>query len=719
MALVCCFALAGETAHATASASDQGPRIRTVSNRADLIHGGDALVEILVPPESHGERLRVERNGTDISDQFAEAAGGVTRGLVRGLRPGRNTLTASLPGSRTASLTVTDHPATGPIIAGPQTQPWQCATDANGLGSPTDPAHCHAAARTALFYRSSLTGQFGPYDPLHPPLDLAHTKTDQGLSVPFIVRVETGTLDRGIYKTATLYDPTRHGTHALRAYNGKVLYPFVGGCTPRHGQGSPANVLGDGPVQGVVTGTSNADYALSKGFAVMTSSNNYLDEQCNPTVSAETVMMLKEHFAEQTGRPIRYTIGQGCSGGSIQLFSLAAAQPGLLDGLLPMCSFTDLAQVTQEAQDCTLMNRAFNGAPGTWADLSQRNAVQGYVSPTPCTGFYDGNVETLGHPGFDRIAFDPDYAPGCGLPQELVYDRVKRPHGTRCTLQDYNASVLGRRAEDGFAGTPYDNVGVQYGLKSLQSGRISAAQFVDLNARIGSYDLDWNWQPRRSAADPRTLANAYRSGWVVSAQRLADVPVIDLRGSDSATNHTDVHSYSVRARLDRDAGGHGNAVIWTGRPPVLNDPVANRKAFALMDRWLTGIEADRHALSRARKTVLHKPSEAVDACWLAGRKITDMGRCRALFPYHSDARIEAGAPLTDDILKCRLRPLDRRQYPVIFTDRQWSRLRAAFPTGVCDMSVPGQGQQPTRPWLSYAGTPGGRPLGTPPRSTLH
>ena len=52
-----------------------------------------------------------------------------------------------------------------------------------------------------------------------------------GKTVPFIVRVETGTIDRAVYQTAALYDgqspsPLRPDT----SWNGKLVYTFGGGC---------------------------------------------------------------------------------------------------------------------------------------------------------------------------------------------------------------------------------------------------------------------------------------------------------------------------------------------------------------------------------------------------------------------------------------------------------------------------------------------------------
>ena len=39
----------------------------------------------------------------------------------------------------------------------------------------------------------------------------------------------------------------------------------------------------------------------------------------------------------------------------------------------------------------------------------------------------------------------------------------------------------------------------------------------------------------------------------------------------------------------------------------------------------------------------------------------------------------AGGPLTDDVMKCQLKPLRRDDYPVTFTDAQWAQLQQAFP----------------------------------------
>jgi hypothetical protein len=79
-------------------------------------------------------------------------------------------------------------------------------------------------------------------------------------------------------------------------------------------------------------------------------------------------------------------------------------------------------------------------------------------------------------------------------------------------------------------------------------------------------------------------------------------------------------------------------------------------------------------------------------------------------------------PMTDDTLRCELKPLDRGDYgDGTFTDAQWAQMAAIFPAGVCDFTKPGLGRHPTVKWQSYQDDAGrvvygGRPLGAAPKS---
>ncbi|HEU5109146.1 MAG TPA: DUF6351 family protein, partial [Micromonosporaceae bacterium] len=534
-----------------------------ISNRADLISGGDALVRI----GRSRHDLRVELNGRDVTAAFQTQPDGTLLGLVEGLRVGDNRLSARTRFGFGDRITITNHPVGGPVFAGAQVQPWVCGTERAGLGPATD-AQCNAPTRYTFTYRNAQTNQFAAYDPAAPPPAeaIARTTTDRGVTVPYIVRTERGTADRGIYDIAVLFDPA---TGKPTGWNNKLVVPFGGGAAPHHTQDLPAPVLDD--------------TLLSRGFMVATSGLNVQQQNANGVVSAEAVLMFKERIAERYGR-IRYTIGAGCSGGAIQQQLIAATYPGLLDGILPNCSYTDVWTTGTEVVDCHLLLNYFtNVAPALWPDPAQRALVDGHKDITDCVAW--------------NLAFapvnDPTRAANCNLPPELVYHPQTNPTGVRCTIQDYMRSVLGSRPQDGFGKAVGSNIGVQYGLNALNAGQITAEQFVDLNARIGSKNIDWQFQPQRSVADPGALRTAYRSGQVTDARQLAGVPIIDLRGySESREIHTSFHSYKMRAKLDRDNGGHGNQIIWTFPAPIVPPPQIAAQAFLLMDTWLARIEAD-------------------------------------------------------------------------------------------------------------------------------
>jgi hypothetical protein len=71
-----------------------GLRIDVLSGRADLVTGGDTLVQVVLPDHLSPARVRVDLNGQDVTSSFAVRADGRFVGLVSGLRVGRNALTA-------------------------------------------------------------------------------------------------------------------------------------------------------------------------------------------------------------------------------------------------------------------------------------------------------------------------------------------------------------------------------------------------------------------------------------------------------------------------------------------------------------------------------------------------------------------------------------------------------------------------------------------------
>lgn len=556
--------------------------IEVLSNRADLISGGNALVEIVLPPGASAAGLQVMVASDDVSSSFALRGNGRVLGVVDGLPLGANVLTAILPGGEGRQITITNHPIGGPVFAGPQVQPWLCSTAANGLG-PAQDAQCNAPAVYSYQYKS-LAGAYAPYDPASPPADVATTTTDTGATVPYIVRIERGTIDRGIHDIAVLFDPAQEWTPwaPQAGWNGKLMVLFGGDTNSHYTQPPPAE-----GIPGVAAAVMD-DNALSRGFMVVSAGLNIHGENDNDTVSAEALMMVKEHIVESYG-PIRHTIGEGCSGGGLQQHIIAATYPGLLDGIIPTCSYPDIWTTAMEVGDCVAMNRYFGndgGAPNPlWPAAAQQALVEGHSSNTVCIAW-------------DQLfgsRFDPSDAANCNLPAEQVYHPQTNPGGARCTIPDYQIAIWGERPLEvwgaveqglgrGFARRPVGNEGVQYGLTALLAGEILAEQFVDLNERIGSFDIDGQPIPQRIRPDPGSAEIAYRAGQVTDGRVLASTPIIDLRGHDDQEIHTDDWSYVIRARLDDANAHHDNQVIFTGAIPIVGDA-----AFACSGGFAAGL----------------------------------------------------------------------------------------------------------------------------------
>ncbi|TDD26826.1 hypothetical protein E1218_12220 [Kribbella turkmenica] len=676
-------------------------RIEVLSNRADLVSGGDALVEVDAPWRSDTRTVRVSLNGRDITELFDRRPNGRYQGLVTGLRGGSNKLTVREKGTgrgHGAQLTITNHSQQGPIFAGKQVEPWVCETEQFGLGPATGPA-CAAATRYDFFYKAAGTNSFETYDPASPPARarVATTTTDEGKTVPYVVRRERGVIDRGIYDVAVLFDPDEawQPWAPQRAWNRKLHWLFGGSSAPGHRQGGIAgvpNVLND--------------LLLSRGHAVASSSLTVGANNVNDVVMAEAVMMVKEHVIETYG-PVRHTTSSGASGGGAAQYGIADNYPGLLDGLIPEMAVPDMwSWGPFELADCDQLGNYFNKiSPQLWADADDRAAVSGTYPGAAC--------QTWGSVG--NGWFNPTV--GCTFmnPEpDWVYSPQTNPTGVRCTNQDYMTNVFGNRTSDGFANRALDNVGLQYGLETLLRGEISPDQFVDLNVKIGGRDIDYNWIPQRTRADDKALQAVYRSGRITYGRQLAQVPIMDIRRFDASDVHAKVHSQMERERLIAANGTAANLVSWAQNEA---DPALYRQLFATalttLDEWLAGVKRDTSQAPLEIKVLRHKPAKAKSTCWEGGKP---SAHC---LPTYQMPRMVAGGPLANDIVKCQLTPIDWDAYgSVKFTEGQKQQLRLAFPSGVCDWTKPGVGQQrPIGVWQTFTGTTGGRPLADPPQSS--
>ena len=324
--------------------------------------------------------------------------------------------------------------------------------------------------------------------------------------------------------------------------------------------------------------------------------------------------------------------------------------------------------------------------------------------------------------------------------QDTNDDPVSNPTGTRCGDADLAASVWGTTANS-IAGSGTralqtgDNVGIQYGLKALLSGAITAEEFVTLNEKIGGTDADSNLRAARTVADAAALDIAYKAGIVSSGKNLGKLAILDSRGYDEQGIHYTWRTFSERARIDgANAGNHGNHVVWrygTGLLPGTAAQVAAVTVSSLvtMDSWLSGLltsapKAWMNAERTQAQVIAAKPAAAVDLCYLTGdatfaTKVFDMTQCDAdaRLVKHESPRQVAGGALAENVLKCQLKPLVFADYNgTTFTAAQQTRLQAAFSGGVCDWSKPGVGQQEAVSPFTYKAGPGGAALPAAPTS---
>jgi hypothetical protein len=690
-------------------------RIEVLSGRADKIAGGDALVRVHVrQPHVRLRDVRVELNGDDITDAFvASHATRSLTGLVTAMRLGINKLEVDARhggghhGDAQARIRLVNHPIEGPVISGPHEQPYACATHQfnlpAGLGpltpaAITDP--CHVPTRVDYIYRTNATPSTlaaWPAGATTYPANLGTTATGK----PYIIRLETGTVNRAIYQITMLHDPIAQPAapgwnSPSDNWNGRLIYTFGGGC------------IGGWYRQGASTGGVTDDFMLTNGYALASSSLNVFGNNCNDLTAAESMMMVKERFIENYGPPA-HTQGWGCSGGSYAQHQIGDNYPGLLDGIIPGCSFPEVGFATiQFITDAWLLDTYFNRTDIVAWTAEQRRQV---------TGFMVYNTAPNVAIGARRIDPKPGSTSCAAVPVAQRYDPATNPTGVRCTVYDHTVNVYGRDPATGFARRPLDNVGIQYGLKLVNDGTISVEQFLDLNEKVGGFDRDATIVQQRTVADLSAARAAYRTGRLTNGGGgLAQIPIIDYRAYNDAVPGGDIHvryhSFSMRERL-RKANGHAKnhvMVVEDNRFGLYSNasPLLQRMILT-MDRWITAIKADTGPGRQIDKVVRNRPEDLAEGCntpdtnpiFIAQKQTRDDATvCHQLYPSNSFPREVAGAGIASDIIKCRVKPLRKRDYAVSFTPDQWARLNAIFPDGVCDWDKRGVVQQDLKgTWL--------------------
>ncbi|HEY2659689.1 MAG TPA: DUF6351 family protein [Caulobacteraceae bacterium] len=721
-----CAAAAMIAAEPAASA----PRITILSSSPKTISGGDVLAKVTLGATSTSG-VSIMLNGRDVTQSFKyDPVARAMVGLVTGLKSGDNLIEANGADGGRRRLRLINHPISGPILSGPQSQPFICQTEAFVLpdGSsfgPSSDAACSAPTKVTFVYLSKHGGAFKPLPSASGlPDDVATTTTTAGITVPFVVRVETATINRGIHQNAVLFDPTADRAPTPfappKAWNRRLIAV--------HGVGCP----GGWYVQGAAQGEAVLDATrLGEGYVLFNNTLRHPTNSCNALIAGETTMMDKEHVIKTFGVP-DFTVSKGVSGGSYTSLQVADAFPGLFDGVLIGSTFPDALSIALSGLDARLLTHYFADHPG-FTD-QQKNAISGYKSPHALTDAA-GQAQRA-DPVSGRVDIDGYKGAvwNSAVPASLRYDAKSNPRGARPTVFDVARNVYGTDPATGFARRPYDNVGVQYGLAALRAGVIAPEQFVDLNEKIGGYDQDANFVAVRSVGDLGAIRRAQQAGLALSGGGgLASIPVFDtavgpfLYDEDAGYHYQWFH-FAVQERLKQANGDARNHVMWRGgvgmaeilrayqsgslspESKALSDKVT-AQSWAAFIQWVTAAKADPSGASQRTRTIRSKPPGLVDGCWTQGTDPqfiaepqtwghTTASKCNALYPSYSFVRKEAGGPLAANVYKCRLRTIDAVDRGVTFTREETRRMKAIFPRGVCDFDKPGLAWARVIPQLS-------------------
>ena len=731
--------------------------LSVVSSPAQYVSGGDARIEVAVPDGTALSAVSVTLNGADVTSAFGPDPEGnhQLEGVVTGLPLGESTLEATIPGpgksERSTELTLTNNPIQGPIFSGPHQMPFVCATTGNaaGMGLPPIPQSptCETPTVVSYVYRPTAnTNSLAAYDPASPPpaSAIVHTTTMDGLTVPMIMRWERGVINRFMYSILVLSPFSQTSELDLSAWNGKALFSLSGGVAIGHTQGAASG------------GDMRNFTGLEMGYAVLYSSGTRTNTHYNLQLGGETAIMVKDHFVSNYAEP-EYTIGVGASGGAIQQYVYGQNHPGLFDGGVPQYSYPDMVTQTIHVGDCELLERWADSKVradplSMWRTWVNRTLIEGmnasatHISIIPGTGTPGipwtflmswmpaaGSTECInGWRGLSPLALNPHFgsAPGYNL---AVHGPVEWTHWGDLV------NIYGTD-EHGFARTPWDNVGVQYGLSALKNGSIAPAEFLDLNANAGSWKESRDmvqegcpyvggaacfapgasfdiWSARNMQLSPdggvtpaaRREGNreagyaAYRSGMVFRGK--LDIPVIDWRNylEHRLDMHNSHQSFAARQRLLNYDGDASNQLIWfTDARPGAAQFNQTSQAFLVLDRWIENIKANP-----GKSIAENKPADAKDACFATngtliatGDDVWDgildddpAGVCTQAFPIYSTSRIVAGGPIEGGVFKCALQPVERALAHGLYgawqpSDAELAQLHGIFPQGVCDYSKP-------------------------------
>ena len=435
-----------------------------------------------------------------------------------------------------------------------------------------------------------------------------------------MIRREKGTINRFIYTIAILAPPgSPAAAPDLSLWNGRLLYAFDGGVAIGHQQGT------------IGGGSHLYDPALSKGYAV-----DPLDGQ--PDVDAlqpRARRRDRDHDEGAVHRGLRRCRSTPSASAARAARSSSTSTPrttraAIIDAAIPQYSYPDMVTQTIHVGDCELLEHFMDvtdGANPKWATWPNRTWLEGMNAsatvPNPYRLGAPGNSECVrGWRGLTPLALNPHY--GSAGAEQALYDPAAIA-AIKWTHWDDLRNVYGV-GPDGFARVPWDNTGVQYGLRrpderedhgrgvpeAERDGRLLEAPAGDGAGGLpvlpgpGLHDRavrpvepaqhepvpDGGVTPAvRKSGDVSAMNAAYTSGIVFRGK--IDIPTIDWRHYLEAEldMHNSHQSFASRQRMLNYDGDASNQVIWftDARPARASDQ--SPLALAVIDEWMANIRA--------------------------------------------------------------------------------------------------------------------------------
>ena len=345
-------------------------------------------------------------------------------------------------------------------------------------------------------------------DPGRAPADLA-PPTSTARTVPLYVRHEHGVINRSVYEVSSIDATPGDEDPPDPAWNRRLVYRYGGGCGTTYGQGTP------------VTGTGDAGL-LRRATRSPPRASTTSDVQCNDVLSAETTMMVKERVIEEFGVP-EFDHRRG---------RRAAAPPSIhlltqnYPGLIERRSWRAIRSPTccpcgPASTDCGLL-RTTTARPGQGAH--RRTSARRSTGMPPSAPAQPGRTRGLGEHRPDR----------------RLRSRHPRHRDLRPRAPTGAASAARSRTPTATSSAPTrPPVGptgrsttwaCSTGWPRSTTGRSPSTQFLDLNERIGGYDLDGAITAEREEADPEARAARLRDRPGLDGRRrpVAAVPIIDI-----------------------------------------------------------------------------------------------------------------------------------------------------------------------------------------------